>query len=705
MTSWTAPRAQTPRQFYVSPSGAPSNDGSIGRPLDIATALSSLGPVRPGDTVWLRGGVYRRPASLDSQGDPVVFVSTLTGTAAAPIVVRQYPGERATLDGNLAPSTRVLVVHGSYAWYWGFEITNSDPNRSVTRGDGLSTYGHHNRFINLVIHDTGNGVGFWATGPADDSEIYGSVISHVGWEGDDRGHGHSIYVQNVNGAKRIADNILFDGFSFGVHAYTSNGRIDNISVTGNIAFNHGNLSARSGPKANILFAGGQVAQNPVVTGNFGYYPAGSDGRSLDVSGCNNGRIQNNYLAGGTPLRLSSCSATVVTGNTTYGPVASATQAAYPANVYGATPTGVAVGIRPNTYEPGRANIAVYNWARHASVPVDLATVLPVGTPFEMRDAQNFYGPPVTAGVYAGGTITVPMAGLTPAPVIGTVPIPARHTGPEFGTFVLLPTAAVTPPPGLRLDAVSPATGGAGGGFNLQLAGAGFDAATAVSVGGAAATGVVVHSATLMTVTAPAHPPGVVDVVVMKGGQQASRPGGLTYQPVAPWLGPVSVTGSRLRLAWAAGAQTPVRGFYLLGGLAPGSSEFGPFPMGLSTATAAVVAPGRYYARVVADTAWGLLTSNEVVADVGAAAVPGAPALAPASVAGHTVSLSWSAVPGATGYVVIARLSPTGPVVAALPVAGTGLVVAAPPGVFHVSVVARNAAAAGPESNQVLVTVP
>ena len=36
----------------------------------------------------------------------------------------------------------------------------------------------------------------------------------------DRGHGHSIYVQNVNGNKRIVDNILFDGFSFGIHAYT-----------------------------------------------------------------------------------------------------------------------------------------------------------------------------------------------------------------------------------------------------------------------------------------------------------------------------------------------------------------------------------------------------------------------------------------------------------------------------------------------------
>ena len=161
--SWAGLAAQTPRQFYAAPTGSPSNNGSLTQPLDLATALSSSSPLRAGDTLWLRGGVYRRPASLDSHGDPAIFISTLTGTAAAPIVVRQYPGERATLDGNLGPSAPVLVVYGSYTWYWGFEITNSDPNRYVARGDGIDTFGHHNRFINLIIHDTGQGVGFWST--------------------------------------------------------------------------------------------------------------------------------------------------------------------------------------------------------------------------------------------------------------------------------------------------------------------------------------------------------------------------------------------------------------------------------------------------------------------------------------------------------------------------------------------------------------
>jgi hypothetical protein len=699
--------AQLPgRQFYAAPNGVPGNDGTIGQPLDLDTALSSQGPVRPGDTVWLRGGVYRRAPGPAYNGVTALYVSTLTGTAAAPIVVRQYPGERATLDGNLGPSLPVLVVDGSYTWFWGFEITNSHPQRSSTRGGGVDTYGHHNRFINLVIHDTGQGVGFWATSQADDSEVYGSIISHVGWEGSDRGHGHSLYVQNANGVKRIVDNVMFEGFSFGVHAYTENGRIDNIAVTGNILFNHGMLSSTGGAKANILFAGGPVAQNPTISGNYVYLTAASEGRGVDVAACHNGRVQNNYLAGGTPLRLA-CSATVVTGNTTYGPVAAATQATYPANVYGTTPSGVVVGVRPNAYEAGRANIAVFNWNRQAAVAVDVGAVLPVGTRYELRDAQNFFGPVVASGVYGGGTIAVPMTGLTAAPVIGAVPIQPGHTGPEFGAFVLLPlgTAAAPVPVPLRVDAVSPASGPAGGGLAVTLSGSGFAPGASVHFGGVPAATVVVSNTTSLTAVAPPHGPGPVDVVVGAGGQQAGRPAAFRYDPVPPVLHAASIAGRRLSLGWQAGAATPVRAYGLVAGRAPGATEFGPFPLGAATTLSVEVAPGTYFVRILADTSWGLLTSNEIAVPVGVEASPGAPALSAPAIDGRQVTLTWLPSGPPSGYVVVARLTPAGPPVAVLPVGATSISVAAPPGTFYVSVVAVSAGGVSPESNQITVVVP
>ena len=76
-------------QFFVSPTGAPSGDGSFDNPWDLATALDGPAAVTPGSTIWLRGGTY---ADGPYYGG---YLSNLTGTAAAPVVVRQFPGERA----------------------------------------------------------------------------------------------------------------------------------------------------------------------------------------------------------------------------------------------------------------------------------------------------------------------------------------------------------------------------------------------------------------------------------------------------------------------------------------------------------------------------------------------------------------------------------------------------------------------------------
>ena len=88
------------------------------------------------------------------------------------------------------------------------------------------------RLINLIVHDDGQGFGFWTT--TVDSEIYGSLVYNNGWLGPDRGHGHAIYTQNLDGTKRIYDNILFNQFSYGIHAYTEGGSIQGFDIAGNL---------------------------------------------------------------------------------------------------------------------------------------------------------------------------------------------------------------------------------------------------------------------------------------------------------------------------------------------------------------------------------------------------------------------------------------------------------------------------------------
>src|SRR5690349_24489127 len=146
--------ARAPRGFYAAPPprGSTLGDGSRTRPWDLGTALAGgNGSVQPGDTVWLRGGTYRGP-----------FRSTLTGTASAPIVVRQHPGERAIIDGA-GSLNDTFVVRGAYSIFWGFEVVNTDPVRCCStssnfRADMVTNYAPHAKSVNLIVHDVGHGV-------------------------------------------------------------------------------------------------------------------------------------------------------------------------------------------------------------------------------------------------------------------------------------------------------------------------------------------------------------------------------------------------------------------------------------------------------------------------------------------------------------------------------------------------------------------
>ncbi|HEX8848343.1 MAG TPA: hypothetical protein VF761_02330, partial [Gemmatimonadaceae bacterium] len=105
------PGGSPPNGHFVSPSGTSAGDGSYQHPWNLATALAQPSSVVPGDTIWMMGGRYAGP-----------FVSKLTGTSTKPVVLRQLPGQRATVDGR-------FEIDGSYTYYWGFEVMDSDPKR------------------------------------------------------------------------------------------------------------------------------------------------------------------------------------------------------------------------------------------------------------------------------------------------------------------------------------------------------------------------------------------------------------------------------------------------------------------------------------------------------------------------------------------------------------------------------------------------
>lgn len=268
-------RPATARELFVSPAGVAGADGSKERPLDLATALSEKSPARPGDTVWLLGGVYAG-----------AFTSHLTGTTDAPILVRQAPGGPAVLDGKGFPAS-TLTVRGAHAWYWGFEVMNSDPTRVYrtkvnvddpaspdrVRGVGVNVFGPHTKCINLVIHDTLGGFGLWQA--ARDTEVYGCLTYNNGVIDPARGHGHGLYIQNREGTKFIREVISFNNHATGMKGYTEEGYVQGLHFEGVCSFNNGWLTLDGHPseKMSNLFVGttDHPADRITVVDNYLYH--------------------------------------------------------------------------------------------------------------------------------------------------------------------------------------------------------------------------------------------------------------------------------------------------------------------------------------------------------------------------------------------------------------------------------------------------
>lgn len=469
-------------EYYVAPDGRPDAAGTKDAPWDLRSVLGVEHPIMPGSIIWVRGGTYRGPQ-----------VCKLSGAPGKPIIIRAYPGERATINAYIpdAEGKPSYEVRAAWVWTWGLEIMSSAPTRITKSGgwppgrhEGVVIYGANCKLINVISHDNGQGCAFW-TG-AVDSELYGNILYHNGWAAG-RGSGHGIYTQNAEGAKTISDNIVFRQFGYGIHAYAERTPVQGYRFEGNVCFDNGSLFQR--PSDNILFTCNGALSRIALHDNYTYVPEGSDARSCrldwgpdEVVNEDVTATGNHFIGGTSAVEVWNWKDVTFTGNTLFSaqgynalllPGSGRQLADYrwDGNTYlgsdrfalgdqknlnweawkqvtgldgsstftAGRPRGAWTFVRPNKYEPGRAHVVIYNWDRADRVEVDLANAgLSSGGAFEIRDAQNFFGAPVAEGVFDGRPIAIPMTGLTSAIPIGDIPHPPRHTGPDFGAFVVLP---------------------------------------------------------------------------------------------------------------------------------------------------------------------------------------------------------------------------------------------------------------------------
>lgn len=478
------------KEFYAAPEGSAAGDGSINAPWDLKTALSKHLDIVSGTVLWLRGGVYRfSPADSG-------LVSILAGTEQDPVQVASYPGEWAVLDGNSADSEQknktILTISGDYVWFTNFEITNTetgnrkiadaDPNAANRRGNSIDDYGTGTKLINLIIHDTGQGIGAWSNGR--DNEYYGNVIYNNGWDAPDSLKGHGVYAQNERGFKRFENNFFFNSFGFNSQTGGSSAAsVRNFTWSGNVFFN--GLMAWQGPNIENLKAyGNYTFDNP--------FKVGFDLNTTYL----NADIQDNYLMSGAELfefseKLTFKNNTVwnrdpagknvtllaysfyfsgkfiIDNNTYYKAYQSFPFWHFAINYYGEknklliirkkigdlafnqtsgsqkttfkytgkswqdnlrfdrsgdyideSPTGLNVFINRNKYDDNRANIIVYNWSEADSVSIDFEGIFKPGDSYELHNVQDYFGDVTRGTVPRDGQLQISMNGRSRVKPIG-----------------------------------------------------------------------------------------------------------------------------------------------------------------------------------------------------------------------------------------------------------------------------------------------
>jgi len=446
------PWVQEAPQFYVAPEGAKANTGAKDSPWDYLSVLGGAQKVPPGSIIWFRGGVYGGGAWNQ-------ITCRLKGTPERPIIVRQYPGEIATLDGGIIFPRD---AGGEWVWFWGLEVMSSSLDRTRrTPGFYVNTRGVS--MINCIVHDVGHGPFSWWVEVGDGAEVHGCLLWGSGyydlsetWQGNPRGSG--FYTQNQEGTRYITDNISFRQFTNAIKCWGFNGYVQGFHIEGNVTFDTNGWN---------IFAA--AAKFPIerlkLISNYTYRKPFDTGDSVQLGGygavITDAVVRDNYLVAGEvgdyALRVTKFQWLDMADNTFIGRLEGAQESDYPHNACVARrpDKGVRVFVRPNKYEPGRGHVIVYNWEKRPSVEVDLSGILPPGTPFELRDAQDYFGTPIVRGTYTGAPVRVPMNLTKVAQPVGDVPhirFRFAHTAPEFAVFVVVsrgglgPLSVVEPPP-------------------------------------------------------------------------------------------------------------------------------------------------------------------------------------------------------------------------------------------------------------------
>ena len=253
-----------------------------------------------------------------------------------------------------------------------------------------------------------------------------------------------------------------------------------------------------------------VGPNPTSIAPIGGPPAGGTAVTITGTGFQSGAM---VTFGGAAATVLTVTATTITATTPAHAAGSvAVVVTNPDTQSGTVPGGYLYAVAPSVT---KVNPIGGPLAGGTSVTI-------TGTGFQSGATVTFGTVPATNVVFVNSN---QITATTPANPAGAVNVKVTNPDTQFGTLTNGYLYAQAP----TVTSITPASGPLAGGTAVIITGTGFQSGATVTLGGTAATGVSVVSATQINATTPAHATGAVDVTVTNPDTQSGTlPNGYFY---------------------------------------------------------------------------------------------------------------------------------------------------------------------------------
>ena len=310
---------------------------------------------------------------------------------------------------------------------------------------------------------------------------------------------------------------------------------------------------------------------------------------------------------------------------------------------------IRVGAYQNTFVTGTITLTLVNQAPTISSVSPSSGSTLGGTAITITGTNLTGATSVTVGGVAATDVVVSSTSVTAVTPAGTAGLTSVAVTTPGGTATL-PSAFTFVVPAPTIESISPTSGSTLGGTAITITGTNLTDASSVTVGGVAATDVVVVSSTSVTAVTPAGSVGAKDVVVTTPGGSATLPSAFTFVVPAP-LPPDGVAASdgtftnKVSVSW--NAVSGATGYKVFrSGTAAAIGTVGSSSLTFSDLTAT---PGTSYDYSVKTNGTGGLSPPSLF-DAGYRnlSAPTSVAAADGTSTLH-VAVTWVASIGATGY--------------------------------------------------------